>query len=359
MKIDLVIGSLRSGGAERVVSTLANYFASQGHEVRLFTFKNGKDKYELDSKIKRIKFHRDISIFNYTLVRAFYYLLKFYCKKSNRPNVISAHIGLMGLPTIPIAKLYNIKIVISEHISHTNTPMNIQRKFLWNFLYRFADAITILTKYDLPFFKKKNKNVNIMYNPNSFSPLNVQTKKRLKQIISVGNLDRYNHKGFDNLLDIAYEIKKKYPFWKFQIIGEGTFGKKFLEDKINRLNLVDTVFLIGYKSDVDDILRNSSIYVLSSRYEGLPMGLIEAASQGVACIAYDCISGPSDIIENRVNGILIKNQDHELMTAGIIELIEDEKFRESLGWNATKSSDNFSLQKIGLQWEKLFISIQK
>jgi len=356
MKIDLIIGSLRSGGAERVVSTLANHFVDTGHEVRLITFKDG-DKYHLDNRIIRKKFHKNLPIFNFALFRALIYLFIFYWRKKNRPEIISAHIGLMGLPTIPIAKIYNLKIIVSEHINHLSTDLNLEKKILWNILYKYADAITILTKFDLAFFKEKNNNVHIIHNPNSFIPAKFIKINKEKNILAIGSLDRYQHKGFDNLLDIALEIKNVSPDWKFQIVGEGDVGRKFLEKKINKLKLNDTVFLLGYRSDVEELLRNSSIFILCSRFEGLPMALMEAASQGTACIAYDCISGPSDVIENGISGILVKDQDKKEMIQQLKHLINNKKFRKDLGVNSLSESAKFSIKKIGAQWESLFKSL--
>ena len=134
MKIDLIIGSLKSGGAERVVSTLANFFAKKGHEVRIITFREG-DKYQLDDRVIRKKFHKNLIFLNYALVRAFLSLFKFYWHKKNRPDIMSSHIGLMGIPTIPLAKFFGLKIVVSEHINHSHGVLNLQKKILWNYLY--------------------------------------------------------------------------------------------------------------------------------------------------------------------------------------------------------------------------------
>ena len=177
--------------------------------------------------------------------------------------------------------------------------------------------------------------------------------------MAIGSLNRYVHKGFDNLIEIAKRLKKVHPEWQFMIVGEGDEGYKYLKNKINHLDLNENIILSGFRPDIDKLLQNSSIFVLSSRYEGLPMALIEAISQGVACIAYDCVSGPSDIIDNEVNGILVKNQDKNEMTNQIIRLIENQELRQTLGENALKSSHKFSVEKIGRKWEDLFKEILK
>lgn len=356
MKIDIIIGSLKGGGAERVVSTLANYFDDNGYEVSILTFSEG-DRYPLNKGIIRKRFHKKLPIFNYALVRAFVYLLHYYSSKKNRPDIICSHINLMAAVTIPLAQLYNIKVISSEHSNHKETSFNWKKKIVWNFLYRYADAITVLTKYDLEFFKKRNNNVWVMHNPNSFQRINTQIKNRDKSILAIGDLNRFLVKGFDNLIEIAFEVHKNHPDWKFKIIGEGDEGRAFLQEKIGKLELNDTVIFTGYRSDIDQLLQHSSIFILCSRNEGMPMALIEATSQGIACIAYDCVSGPSDIIKNKNNGILVANQNKQEMSKQLMKLIENEEFRSSLGNEALKTSDSFSTDKIGGQWEALFKEI--
>jgi glycosyltransferase involved in cell wall biosynthesis len=357
MKIDLIIGNLQSGGAERVVSLLGNHF-SEKHQTRILTFES-KEKYKVSRKVERLRFHKDLPVFNYTLIRAFLYLLKFYSKKENRPDIISSHIDRVGLATIPIARLYNIPIVVTEHINHTTNKYNFEKKILWNFLYKYANAVTVLTKYDLPFFQKKNKKVVVIHNPSSFKALEQQNNHRTNTVLAVGSLDRYHHKGFDNLLDIVKEAIAVQPNWKFKIVGEGPTGKEFLEKRINDLNISEHVELLGFRSDISTLLKESGIYILTSRFEGLPMVLIEATSQGIACIAYDCISGPSDIIEDGKTGILVKNQDKSEMITKLTQLMQDKKLRLNLGTNAIKGCEKFSIHEIGKQWENLFYEIIK
>ncbi|MCG2461905.1 glycosyltransferase, partial [Flavobacteriaceae bacterium F89] len=116
MKIDFLINKMSGGGAERVVSLVANYLNQQGYEVRIITFQ-GTDKYELNKEVKRIKLHKH-PFFQSVVINGFFSLIYFYRKKSNRPDIISSHINLLGYLTIPIAKIYSLRIIVSEHINH-------------------------------------------------------------------------------------------------------------------------------------------------------------------------------------------------------------------------------------------------
>lgn len=354
MRIDFVIGALRAGGAERVVSVLANYFADNNHIVRVITF-NDPDEYDLHPAIKRIKFHNKRFI-RYSIIRGFFSFLFLYYEKDNRPDVICSHIDLMGYATIIPSHLYGIKLTVSEHFNHHNQKITLAKRFLWNYLYRYPDAVTVLTKFDFPFFEKRNKNVVIMPNPCSFKAIDDLNIKREKVILAVGDLNRYEHKGFDNLMEIMTSIFKNDHEWHLKIVGEGTEGKKILENQIKENGIQDRVTFTGFRKDVHEIMKKSEIFILTSRHEGLPMVLIEAMSQGMVCISYDCISGPSEIITNNFDGILVKDQDKNEMINKLGELMNNHQLRDIIRSRTPQSLDKYSLETVGKKWEKLFNS---
>ena len=354
MRIDFVIGGLRAGGAERVVSVLANYFAAKNHVVRVITF-NDPDDYELHPAISRIKFHKK-GLIRYSILRGFFSFLFLYYEKGNRPDVICSHIDLMGYATIIPSRLYGIKLTVSEHFNHHNQKITLAKRFLWNCLYRYPDAVTVLTKFDLPFFQNKSKNVVVMPNPCSFKPIDDLHIEREKVILAVGDLNRYNHKGFDNLIDIMTSIFKNNSEWHLKIVGDGTEGKKILENQIKKNGIEDRVTFTGFRKDVHELMKKSEIFILTSRHEGLPMVLIEAMSQGMVCISYDCISGPSEIITNDIDGILVKDQDKNDMIIKLGDLVNNHQLRERIRSNTPQSLEKFSLETVGNKWETLFNS---
>ncbi len=358
MRIDFIISNFGGDGAQRVVCSLANYFSEKGNNVRVITYRDG-DKYRLNENVERIRLHKKLFLFDTNLTRAAVHFFRFYWKKKNRPDIISSHINTMGLVTIPISLLYGVKLVVSEHNNHLASKMSPKKWFLWHVLYKFPNAITILTGFDKPYFERKNKNVVIMPNPLSFEPKPNLTVRDNKTIVVAGNLDRYHHKGFDNLIEIAAKVVEKHNDWKFMIVGAGEQGLSFLKEKAMKFGISNNIIFAGYRSDIQNILQTSEIFMLSSRFEGLPMVLLEAASQGIACISYDCISGPSEIIEDGITGILVEDQNKEEMVKKTIELIEDEDLRKRLGTNAVKYVGKFSLDKIGYKWQQLFEEILK
>lgn len=351
MKIDFLISKMTDGGAQRVISLIANYLDDKGHEVRIISFIGG-DQYELNNSIKRIRLHNQ-PLIKSVVFSGFFSLLSFYRRKKNRPDVMNSHIDLLGYMTIPIAKIFGLKIIVSEHNNYLSR-YTYQEKFLWTFLYPLVNAVTILTSFDLEYFSKKNKRVVIMPNPCSFEiNTNLNKSTRKKEIVAIGQLNRYHHKGFDNLLEIAKFVGNAQPEWKFRIVGAGDNGRAFLEQRVQELEIYNVEFT-GYRTDIKAILNQAEIYVMPSRFEGLPMTLLEAMSQGTACISYDCVSGPSDIITHNHDGLLIEDQNQSSMVEGILKLIEDSQLRAKLQQNAPLALERFSIDNVGNKWDTLF-----
>ena len=356
MKIDFVIPALNGGGAERVMVLLANHFQEKGHNVTIISFNEG-EAYAVANKITRIKLHG--GNFKNHKLRTLNNLRKFYATPKKRPNVIISFLTLNNLNSILIAKLYGINVIVSEHISslgQTNPKWltNIAR----NWIYPKANYVTVLTAFDIDFYKKRKCNVVVMPNPCTFPVLQENDHPRNKTILAVGSLSRYHHKGFDNLVQIVKPILETYPDWTLQLIGGGETGKKILKDLATKAGLKDNIEFTGFSNQVAHYMQKSAIFILPSRFEGLPMVLLEAMSQGMACIAYNCKTGPSDILQDQHNGLLIPDQDMTAMQQGLLTLMENEAMRESLGNNALQSLERFSIDTIAVKWEGLFEQLQ-
>jgi glycosyltransferase involved in cell wall biosynthesis len=357
MKIDFIISSLRGGGAERVMALLAtNLSKRKGFEITVITLNKGEG-YNLDESILRVTLcHGKIP--NHT-IRSFVNLFKYYKNKKNRPDIIISFITLTNVITIPIAKLFSIKIIAAEHNSHLRVMGG--RKFLSDFtrkvLYKKADLVTVLTNFDIPYYKKHGSNVMVMPNPCSFTPLEDIHIKREKVILAVGSLDRYYHKGFDNLIKFITPVLKANPDWKLKIVGGGDEGLHYLTKLVKDENIDNQICFTGFVSEISKLMQSSSVFILSSRFEGLPMVLLEAMSQGMACIAYDCKTGPSDIISNNINGLLIEDQNEKEMTSKLTLLLNDDTLRLSLGKEGIKSLERFDIKTIISQYKDIFESL--
>ena len=142
-------------------------------------------------------------------------------------------------------------------------------------------------------------------------------------------------------------------------MGDGNEGLHYLSGLASQFKISKQIDFTGFRNDVRELLSKSSIFVLPSRYEGLPMVLLEAMSQGATCIAYDCFTGPAEIIEDNVNGLLIADQDQNAMQEGLKKLIENNDLRQELAQNGLRSLDKYSIDNIYQRWSKLFNSIQE
>ena len=353
MKIDLIAASMHGGGAQRVIVLLATHFASVGHEVAVITFTE-EDAFYIDNRITKVKLLS--KKFNNHTLNALNNLRVHYKKASSRPDVLISFVQKMNFSSIIISKLYGIKVIACEHSNHLRRK-NVTTAFTWNYLYQFADAVTVLTEFDKLFFERKGAKVAVMPNPSTFSRIKNDSIPKKKVILAVGNLDRYHIKGFDNLLELISPVLKQFPDWHLKLVGGGNSGLGVLKALAINHGIADQVVFTGFRTDVNILMQESEIFVLSSRFEGLPMVLLEAMSQGIACISYNCITGPSEIIKHQENGLLIEDQNKGAMKNGLIQLIEEPLLRKQLSKNALQSLDRFSIDNIYRKWEKLFAEI--
>ncbi|MFV9551018.1 glycosyltransferase family 4 protein [Algibacter sp. PT7-4] len=352
MKVDFAISSLRKGGGERVLVTLANNLANRNHDISIIIF-NDSIEYEINKKINIVKLNTG-NFSNQTL-RYTNELYKYYKKKITRPHVLISFMTQTSLSAILVANLFKIKVIASEHTNHSRTSTNQALvNFTRKFIYKFANKITILTSYDKDFYKKHGSDVVILPNPCSFKKnKNIKSIKQ-KTILAVGSLDKYYIKGFDNLLNIVQPILHKHKDWKLMLVGDSSNdGYDFLKELSETLKISNQVVFAGLRNDMQKIMSNCEIFVLSSRTEGLPMVLIEAMSQSMCCVAYNCVSGPSDIISHNINGILVENQNKDKMRKCLDNLIENPNLRLELSDKSSEVIAKFDENLICDKWETL------
>ena len=192
----------------------------------------------------------------------------------------------------------------------------------------------------------------MIHNPLPFLP-EKQSNLENKQVIAVG---RYMpQKGFDRLIDAWKIVSQKHPDWVLKIYGDGMRDK--LQEQINRLNIKQSCVLEHSVSDIVEKYCESSIFTLSSRFEGFGMVIIEAMACGVPPVSFDCPCGPKDIIEDKKNGLLVPNGDVLTLADKICFLIENKDIRKTMGNEAKKSVQKFQIDRIASQWKNLFENI--
>lgn len=359
MKLLFFISSLKGGGAERVLSTVCNELAKRGHEVYLATNLNAPVVYDLEKRIHTMQLFPEKHLERGTIKRyiIFYRRLK-HIVKEVKPDVIVSFMSGLNVHVILSTLGLKIPIIASEHFTFDT------KHSLFKYISRFhvnklATKVVLLTQYDYDFLGTRLANKVVIPNPMSY-PVFMGRSVRKKNVLAAGSLDRWKHKGFDNLLKVWSKVSPHFPDWTLEIAGGGkeinlNYLKKMSED----LKVSQNVSFLGFQSDLKSVFQQTSVFILSSRHEGLPMVLIEAMSQGCACLSFDCVSGPREIINHGVSGMLVENQDLEQMEQALYSLLANEELRERFSENAINDTERFSTSKIVDRWEEILTEVKR
>jgi GalNAc-alpha-(1->4)-GalNAc-alpha-(1->3)-diNAcBac-PP-undecaprenol alpha-1,4-N-acetyl-D-galactosaminyltransferase len=354
-KIVLVISSLDTGGAERVLSELANYLVSQNYDVTLVTFEKNQEKpfYFLDKKVnllslnieKNGNFFKKI-IYSFRAISNLRSLLK----KSDFKIVIS-FLHFVNIITLLSSIKLNIPVLVSERIDPNFHNLPKIYEWLRLKIYRLANKLIVQTKSAASYFPKNFfGKIKIIPNPVK-KPSNIKSffsQKPLK-LISAGRLDK--QKDHQTLIKAFALLTESYPNLRLEIYGKGIL-KKDLELLIKRLGLTNKIFLKGVTENIEEKLLGADIFVFPSLYEGFPNALCEAMAVGLPVVASNC-SGNVDVVTDYINGRLFKVGDANNLLKVLIEVLEDDIQRKQISLKAVDLSSDYSYEKIFLEWEDL------
>ena len=340
-----------NGGVERIVSDKANtLFTQYHHNVTVISVyrDNRKEQFKLDDGVNLI--HLDVPFAkrtNNSIIRLLsrLYTIIIAIKRLNKeikrlhPDVIFFTTTL-GAILLPFCHTKARKIYES-HLARNFNPFN--KLFILTEL--MAERIICLTSGDAKEYKYA-KRVDII--PNFIEEVKIHVKDYgVKKAIAVGRLEY--QKGFDILIDCWKEIAKRYPDWKLDIYGEGSCREE-LQQQINSLQLVDKVKLCGRNNNIIDVYPLYSLRLMTSRYEGLPMTLIEAQACGLSSVVFDYQYGASDIIINEYNGILVEQGKCKYYIEAIMKMMSSKELRKEYGTNAISISKQYYRENIINKW---------
>jgi glycosyltransferase involved in cell wall biosynthesis len=352
MQIALVITQLKNGGMERVAVTLTNEFAKQGHQCFLVSSTKHPVCYDISEEVVFKDFYKKSKYSILSKIKGTLNILRIL--KEIKPDVA---IGFY-FPVCLLSLGLKIPTIQSEHTNYFRKGLSLGFNFRRFYINRLATRTTVLTQTDYDFIKKKMSNVVIMPNPISIPDYTYNSNDREKIILAVGRMNSWQVKGIDRLLHVWSLIAHKYPDWKLRIVGSGSEENfSYLKSLAEEKNTTNSVIWAGYIKDMEAEYKTASIYTLTSRNEGFPMGLSEAMSYGCACVSFDIHTGPSVIINDGEDGYLIADGNTEAMAETIGKLIEDQELRETLGKRAMENMKRFSTEKIVDKWEQLFKEI--
>lgn len=363
-------------GMERILSTKMNLLAEKyNHEIYFITYEQGNHplSFRLSKKIRHInldfKFYER---YKYRFIKKNYllYRMKINFQRSLSNILNSIQPDIIITTTYEYQILDNIyksypsaKFILESHVAketemtstHIKTPVLHQFAKFWDlrislYIQNFNRIVT-LTNQDKDSWEK-HKNVVVI--PNMIEYPTHINRIPSKKIISVGRLNV--QKGFDMLIDAWKMIVGKHTDWSLHIYGDGELRGE-LNQQIAQCGLNDTVFIHPPTSDIFSKYQEHEFYVMSSRYEGLPLALIEALSHGLPCISFNCPCGPSEIIKNGIDGYLIPTGNIEQLAQKIEYLIENETERLTMGKNARRNAIRYSENEIIDSWNELFLNL--
>lgn len=365
MKISFLLASLGSGGAERVVSLLANEMVGRGDQVEIICLKFNDIYYQTDP---RVKVTLAMQQTKNRLTELFW--LRKYIKKQNPDVVIPFTEGVYCFTILSLLGT-GIPIIASERLDPA--AMSPTRKFLKRLLLPYADWLVVQTQSIKDYFPKKiQKKTSIIYNPvvtevfkspdgfqvqganaassvqSSNTPIEGRSQERLNRIISVGRL--YPQKNQEMMIRAFAKVADKFPDWQLVIYGEGPL-RESLESIVESLEMQDRVLLPGRTEHVIEELRKSKIFCMSSDYEGMSNSMIEAVCVGLPIATTD-VSGVKELVENGVNGVIIPCGDVDKLSTTFSDLMNSGRLLEEYSKNSYAKRKLFRIDFIVKQWEQ-------
>ncbi|MCI0920752.1 glycosyltransferase family 4 protein [Sphingobacterium rhinopitheci] len=364
-----ILGTYNSGGMERVLANKANFLVRKGYSIVIITTdqQNRSPYFELDRRIECI----DLGI-NYTdsvSRNVLGKIISYFKKKSNHKEILQKKLLEIKADIVismfdnDSSFLYKIKDgskkILEIHFSRYKR-LQYGRKGLLKWVDRYRsrndirdvqnyDRFVVLTNEDKTYWGDL-KNIVVIPNANSFVTDKIALLENNK-VLAVGRYDY--QKGFDDLIKAWQIVYKSNPDWILNIYGHGPLKNKF-EQMIFDSGLEDVIFLQEPTRDIENIYLTHSILAMTSRYEGLPMVLLEAQNCGLPLVSYACKCGPSDIIKDGVNGYLVAEGDINSIAQKLIHLIQDQKLRKLMGTKSKLNSASFSEHEIMKRWTSLF-----
>lgn len=357
MRITLVIFSLRAGGAERVMSTMANYWAAKGWTVNLLTL-NSPDEvpfYELHPSVR----HRALGLASASpgafsgLMNNLYRVRELRrAIRETVPDVVLSSMTPTNVLTLLATRGMNLTVFVREANNPYLSKVGRHWDLLRRWTYRRASRVVLLSKDSLAYFSEKvQRRAVVIPNPVIMNAIPRQPRSAngpQMTMIAMGRMAP--QKGFEMLLQAFSKNADKHPDWSLEILGDGPLRAE-LEATVDALGLTGRVRMPGVIKDPYRRLLLADLYVMSSRYEGFPNALCEAMAAGLPVISFACRTGPAEIIREGIDGVLVPAEDVGALGEAMDRLMGDPKTREALAARAPEVLERFGLEKVMGIWE--------
>ncbi|MEI9951380.1 MAG: glycosyltransferase family 4 protein [Pseudomonadota bacterium] len=358
LRIACVVNSLRGGGAELVISRLAEALADRGHTIGMITFSGeDSDVHHLSPRIARYALSRERQSRTYLQrarnsagrVGALTLVLRRF-----EPQAIVSFIDATNVYALLANQVLRLPIVISERIDPRFHPVNALTTRLRSLLYGTADALVLQTEATRAWANRLRFQPPTYVVPNPISaPMSSNDPEPVRFqpfILAIGRLAR--QKGFDTLIRAFAQIRSNNPQLRLVILGEGP-ERRPLEQLCISLGVFEAVHMPGYRN-TGPWLRDALLFVLSSRYEGFPNSLGEAMSAGLPIVATMCPSGPAEMLVDNESGTLVEVENVEALGGAINRLAGDPALRARYGERARREAQTrFAPSAVWNAWERI------
>ncbi len=360
----IVIHSLSGGGAERVTADLAAYWVQRGYKVTVVTQKgNADDAYELNPQVRRVVLGTagasggGISGVLANLKRI--WKLRRLMRRE-RPTVVLGMMTTSSILALLAARGLPCKVIATEHTHPPSQELPNMWLRLRRWAYPQAERVVALTQGTADWIQEHVPGSRLAVIPNAVRwplsetgpTLQPEPRHGRRRLLAVGRL--HPHKGFDLLISAFGQLADYFPDWDLVILGEGP-DRDVLQQQIDDAGLADRISMPGRVGNIGQWYRESDLYVLSSRVEGLSNTLLEAMASGLAPVAFDCETGPREIVRHGIDGVLVTPvEDAEALAAHLSDLMAHPEKRQSYARRAADVLDRFSTARVMALWGQLF-----
>ena len=347
MKIAFFIGHMGYGGAERVISLLANDYCRRGWDTDIVMLLSRDLAQRLEPGVRLV----DLSLGGGSyLKRAPSWLrqIRGYLKRE-KPDCVVSFIGRINALVLTAALGMNIPIVVSERNDPRHDGRGKGMLAFCDALYKTARAVVFQTKAEQECFSEAVKAKGVII-PNPVSTEGVSRREpKGFHVVTAGRLAEQKNQKM--LMDAMALVRREIPEASCTIYGEGELRQE-LESYVREKGLENTVFLPGHALDIHEKISDASAFVLTSEYEGLPNALIEAMMLGIPCVTTD-YPGSEEVMEDGVTGLIVPRGDAETLARKLIGLARDGASGKALGENARVDAEKYRTENVIAQWQNV------
>lgn len=350
-KILFAIPSLGSGGAERVICTLANEMTERGYDVGVLLIGNSRVHYQLSQKVQRIQLKCEERYGHLNTALRYANRIKDIrgALIKHKADVVISFMSENNIDVCLAAMGLRVPVIVSERNDPSIDPASRAKQLLRELAYCRANGFVFQTPDAQAYFNTRIQKAScIIFNPLTAQLPQPYEGERDMRVVSVGRLNK--QKNFPLLINAFEDFSREYPAYTLEIYGEGALERQ-LQRLVQEKSLAEKVVFKGFCGDVHEQIRTAAFFVMTSDFEGMPNALVEAMALGMPCISTDCrCGGPRLLMQDGKNGLLIPVKDKEVLLQAMKKLAADPQFAQSLGKNAEKIKKQVDTQTVVDQW---------